>query len=206
MGAASNHDLMAARRLYGERHPDKPLPSYRCFRELVGRLQAPFHRSDSGGRPNTFSVHDEEAILDFFDEDIGSIVLPNRLDGETYLQVLSEQVEDLLEELPLRVYRDLVFQQDGAPAHYSRAVRTYLDRRFRMWIGRGGTIAWPPRSPDLTPLDFFLWGYLKGVVYASECHTAEEMRRVVEASVVGRARLCCSEEGRHIEPYLGASV
>jgi hypothetical protein len=33
------------------------------------------------------------------------------------------------------------------------------------WIGRGGSITWPPRSPDLTPLDFFLWGYAKNIVY-----------------------------------------
>ena len=24
---------------------------------------------------------------------------------------------------------------------------------------------WPPRSPDLTPLDFYFWGYVKGKVY-----------------------------------------
>jgi hypothetical protein len=29
------------------------------------------------------------------------------------------------------------------------------------WFGRGGKIAWPPRSPDLTPLDFSVWGYIK---------------------------------------------
>jgi hypothetical protein len=33
------------------------------------------------------------------------------------------------------------------------------------WIGRRGLIAWPPRSPDLTPLDLFLWGYGKNIVY-----------------------------------------
>jgi len=26
------------------------------------------------------------------------------------------------------------------------------------WIGQGGPMAWPPRSPDLIPMDFFLWG------------------------------------------------
>ena len=26
-------------------------------------------------------------------------------------------------------------------------------------------LKWPPRSPDLTPCDFFLWGYVKGLVY-----------------------------------------
>ncbi|KAJ4439237.1 hypothetical protein ANN_07357 [Periplaneta americana] len=33
------------------------------------------------------------------------------------------------------------------------------------WIGRGEPTSWPPRSPDLTPLDFFLWGFLKDQVY-----------------------------------------
>jgi len=34
------------------------------------------------------------------------------------------------------------------------------------WIGRGGgSTSWPPRSPDLTPLDFFLWGFVKDEVY-----------------------------------------
>ncbi|EZA48673.1 hypothetical protein X777_13179, partial [Ooceraea biroi] len=32
------------------------------------------------------------------------------------------------------------------------------------WIGRGGRISWPARSPDLMPLDFFLWGHLKNEV------------------------------------------
>jgi hypothetical protein len=38
------------------------------------------------------------------------------------------------------------------------------------WVGRVGKddfalFAWPPRSPDLTPCDFFLWGYVKDRVY-----------------------------------------
>ncbi|GBL73687.1 hypothetical protein AVEN_230681-1 [Araneus ventricosus] len=36
------------------------------------------------------------------------------------------------------------------------------------WIGRGGPVLWPPRSPDLTSLDFFLWGHLKELVYRDE--------------------------------------
>lgn len=33
------------------------------------------------------------------------------------------------------------------------------------WIGRQGAIEWPPRSPDLTSLDYLLWGYIKERVY-----------------------------------------
>ncbi|GFW03657.1 uncharacterized protein TNCV_2537681 [Trichonephila clavipes] len=38
---------------------------------------------------------------------------------------------------------------------------TYLGR----WIRRVGRVAWPPHSPDLNPLNFFFWGYLKSFAY-----------------------------------------
>ncbi|KAJ8894315.1 hypothetical protein PR048_006935 [Dryococelus australis] len=36
----------------------------------------------------------------------------------------------------------------------------------RRWIGRGGLVPWPARSPDLSPSDFFFWGCLKRRVYS----------------------------------------
>ena len=60
----------------------------------------------------------------------------------------------------------MYFQHDGAPSHYSRHVVQHLNDTFpNMWIGRGSTVNWPPRSPDLTPLDFCLWGWMKSEVY-----------------------------------------
>jgi hypothetical protein len=51
---------------------------------------------------------------------------------------------------------------DGAPGHFSRAVRYVLNNTHHdRWIGRGGSTAWPPRSADLNPLDFWVWGHLK---------------------------------------------
>ncbi|KAJ4440129.1 hypothetical protein ANN_08267 [Periplaneta americana] len=48
---------------------------------------------------------------------------------------------------------------DGAPPHFGRHVRNHLNATFPdRWIGRGGPVTWPPRSPDLTALDSFLWG------------------------------------------------
>jgi hypothetical protein len=39
-------------------------------------------------------------------------------------------------------------QQDGAPPHYHRHVRAYLDDTLpERWIGRRGAIEYPPRSP-----------------------------------------------------------
>jgi len=43
------------------------------------------------------------------------------------------------------------------------------------WIGRGSTINWPPRSPDLTPLDFCLWGLVKSEMYRKKVDTRDEL-------------------------------
>jgi len=74
------------------------------------------------------------------------------------------------------------FQQDGAPPYYGRNVRTLLDEEFpRRWIGRRGRIEWPARSPDLTPLDFFLWGNLKSKIYQTKPDDLADLRhRIVE--------------------------
>jgi len=43
-----------------------------------------------------------------------------------------------------------------------------LDANFpNRWIGKDGPIPWPPRSPDIIPLDFFLWGYVKDKVFST---------------------------------------
>jgi hypothetical protein len=42
----------------------------------------------------------------------------------------------------------------------------FLNECFQdKWIGKGGFPAWPPRSPDLELLDFFLWGYVTNTIY-----------------------------------------
>ena len=66
---------------------------------------------------------------------------------------------------------DYIFQQDGSPAHY-KDVLGYLKRNLpQRWIGRTGKddalMRWPPRSPDLTPCDFFFWGFVKDTVFVS---------------------------------------
>ncbi|GBM49467.1 hypothetical protein AVEN_142605-1 [Araneus ventricosus] len=47
----------------------------------------------------------------------------------------------------------------------------------------GGFQEWPQRSPDITPMDFFLWGYLKQKVYATPPPTLQDLqRRITNAS------------------------
>jgi len=65
---------------------------------------------------------------------------------------------------------DYIFQQVGSPAHY-KDVRGYLNRNLpQSWTGRTGKeddalMRWPPWSLDLTPRDFFFWGFVKDTVF-----------------------------------------
>jgi len=62
----------------------------------------------------------------------------------------------------------IIFQQGGAPPHWGSQVRWFLDGTFpNRWIGRDGLTPWPPRSPVITPLDSFLWGYVKDKVFST---------------------------------------
>jgi hypothetical protein len=47
-------------------------------------------------------------------------------------------------------------------------------------VGRG---LWPPRSPDITPPDFFLWGFLNGRVHSKNPRSWEEMEHNIEQTV-----------------------
>ncbi|GFV56999.1 putative DD41D transposase [Trichonephila clavipes] len=74
---------------------------------------------------------------------------------------------------------ELGFQQDGATSHTARATIDLLKDTFGdRLISRFGPVNWPPRSCDLTPLDYFLWGYVKSLVYAVD-HLKDNIRRVI---------------------------
>ena len=73
------------------------------------------------------------------------------------------------------------FTHDGAPPRFSRVARQFLNRHFaNKWIGRGGPVTWPARSPDLNPLDFHLSGHLKSIVHATSIENAEILRNRIE--------------------------
>ncbi|GFV81960.1 DUF4817 domain-containing protein [Trichonephila clavipes] len=81
-------------------------------------------------------------------------------------------------------HNELWFQQDGATCHTARATIDLLKDTFGdHLISRFGPVNWPPRSCDLTPLDYFLWSYVKSLVYADKPqtldHLEDNIRRVI---------------------------
>ncbi|GFS76631.1 uncharacterized protein TNCV_1622231 [Trichonephila clavipes] len=80
--------------------------------------------------------------------------------------------------------QELWFQQDGATCHTARATIDLLKGTFGdRLISRFGPVNWPPRSCDLTPLDYFMWGYVKSLVHADKPqtldHLEDNIRRVI---------------------------
>ena len=84
-------------------------------------------------------------------------------------------------------------------------------------MGRYGPIRWPARSPDLNPLDFFLWGYCKEIIYRQPPENIEELNdklhhaifliedEVMEKigeNLLKRMRACITMNGGHFEHLL----
>ncbi|XP_014772804.1 uncharacterized protein LOC106871051 [Octopus bimaculoides] len=70
---------------------------------------------------------------------------------------------------------DQIFVQDSAPHYFSLTVRAWLDKHFPgRWMGRRGPHERPPRSPDLTPCDFYRWGYTIEEFYKTQSRTLED--------------------------------
>ncbi|GFX44309.1 DUF4817 domain-containing protein [Trichonephila clavipes] len=72
----------------------------------------------------------------------------------------------------------------GATCHTARATIDLLKDTFGdRLISRFRPVNWPPRSCDLTPLDYFLWSYVKPLVYADKSqtldHLEDNIRRVI---------------------------
>ncbi|GFX85809.1 transposable element Tc3 transposase [Trichonephila clavipes] len=114
----------------------------------------------------------------FFKNDEGHNVTVN---GDRYRAMITNF---FIPELNNHDVQELWFQQDGATCHTARATIDLLKDTFGdRLISRFGPVNWPPRSCDLTPLDYFLWGYVKSLVYADKPqtldHLEDNIRRVI---------------------------
>ncbi|XP_018368776.1 PREDICTED: uncharacterized protein LOC108764871 [Trachymyrmex cornetzi] len=142
---------------------------------------------------------------------------------ETVLLTIEQEPEtknlpDFLEDVPLLDRNKIIFQQDGAGPHKARIVTDFLNQQFpARWMGRYGPIRWPTRSPDLNPLDFFLWGYCKEKIYRQLPEDVEELNNKlhdavwsidndvmerVQANLLRRMRACVTMDGEHFEHLL----
>jgi len=101
---------------------------------------------------------------------IGPIFFDATITTAAYMEIFNTVVNQLVDEELSIGY----FQQDGATSHTSHASMPEIQSFFGDRVISKGL--WPPRSPDLTPPDYFLWGYLKGTVYRNKPRTTDTLK------------------------------
>ena len=121
---------------------------------------------------------------------IGPFFFRQSIDGEDYLNMIGEEIVPALRQLQRyrgrrnNQFRRIWWAQDGAPPHRRRFVTDRLAELFGdRVIALNHVVEWPPRSPNLTPLDFFLWGYLKSKVYQTSPANLEELEQRIRHEI-----------------------
>ena len=119
------------------------------------------------------------------------------------------------------IYPDQWLQEDGATAHTSLRAREWITNQFgNKIISHHIEFPWPSRSPGLSPLDYFLWGYVKENVFkrqpayieilkeiaqevvSSYSSIDQDVLRAVMANFKKRNNLCIEQQGGHFEHLL----
>jgi hypothetical protein len=113
----------------------------------------------------------------------------------------------------LRIIRELELIQryNSSRLHMSAGSRCWM--RWMDWSWWCTELA--PRSPDLNPLDYYMWGYVKAMVYVHKVNMREELlQRILSAArsinnaavlrkvtsfLVTRVRKCIQAGGGHFE-------
>ena len=122
---------------------------------------------DKTPKTNVWSAMSSESI-------IGPFFLDTNFNAQNYVDMLVRKFWPAIRNNGL--CSKIIFQQDGAPAHYSVESRNWLDQKLPShWIGRRSPIEWAAGSPDFTPLDFYLWGYVKQKVNVKKHYDLKEL-------------------------------
>lgn len=178
-----------------------------------------YDRKDSRSKHNVWIGLCGNGVL------FGPYFFEGTITGMNYLQMLNEELfPQLLNTFGGQFHNGhfsrLWWFQDGAPAHRLNQVQEWLSEFFPNHIvALNRETEWPPRSPDLTPCDYFLWGYLKSKVYVTPPENMDDLRQKIITEVqllkdnndlvqramrdmTRRANKCIEVQGHHIERLL----
>ena len=134
-----------------------------------------------------------------------------KINGPSYCQdVLTPMLSEIRQKMP-----DFVFQQDGAPAHTARQTVALLKDNCPAFIEPD---SWPPCSPDLNPIDYFIWSAMEEKVYRAEkirdvallkskiIQASEELPQSSIAKAILKWRwkmqAVIKNGGGHVEPFI----
>lgn len=98
----------------------------------------------------------------------------DKVTTEVYITILSDYVLPwVTKEYGHRP--NVVFQQDGAPCHTSIRSQRWLEEHLPFW----SKDMWPPSSPDLNPLDYSVWRFMKAKACANRHSNTTALKRTI---------------------------
>uniref|UniRef100_A0A0N5C215 Transposable element Tc3 transposase n=1 Tax=Strongyloides papillosus TaxID=174720 RepID=A0A0N5C215_STREA len=103
----------------------------------------------------------------------------------------SRYIDEVIEIFMAEMKKDnenisyIVFQQDGASCHAFIETMSHLKSIFGRTnsVSRNSDLKWPARSPDLNPLDFYLWRRLKDLVSKNRSETIEILKTQITDAI-----------------------
>ena len=101
-----------------------------------------------------------------------------RLNGESYHDQLLPFYK--VEDEGLFDHKNWDFQQDRASSHTTDKVQKWCRKNFKFFIPKE---KWPPNSPELNPLDYFIWDNISNHVEYHKVKTINDLRREVEKAM-----------------------
>ena len=119
----------------------------------------------------------------FFENEQGEVITVN---DDRYLAMLNEFLFTKIEEQDID---NNWFQQDGATFHTAEATLEVLRPVFEdRIISSRAYVVWPPRSCNLTPLDYYLWSAVKDKCYADKPEIIDALNDNIR-EVIGEIQL-----------------
>ena len=114
----------------------------------------------------------------FFENEQGEAITIN---GDRYRAMLNEFLLTKIEEEDIG---NIWFQQDGATFYTAEATLYVLRPIFEdRNISRRADVVWPPRSCDLKPLDYYLWGAVRDKCYADKPETIHNLKDNIREAI-----------------------
>ena len=125
----------------------------------------------------------------FFEDEDGTVETANQ---DRYLNTLKNKFLPALRRKGIDI-NTTWFQHDGATPHTARNVTDWIQKTFGdNFISLKTDTEWPPHNPDLSPLDFFLRGYLKDWVYKHFPQTTAELKTAIKREMKNISSQTCA--------------
>lgn len=124
-----------------------------------------------------------------------------RVNAEGYVAVLRDVVKPWIDQVAK--WRPYVFQQDSAPAHKAKVTQNWMSKNLHSHITPD---FWPPNSPDLNPLDYYVWGVVERDTNKHPHSTIDSLKSTIKQVMVNMDKTMLTKACGRFRPRIEAVI